>query len=285
MSMVVLTRAYWHASLPMIACATLIVACLTLGGGTSVGFLSDVVLQLLAVPVLLVCLWRLLDVSTSAKHAWWELLFCVAVVLVPLLQLIPLPPPLWTALPNRQLLAGTFELLERELPWIPISVLPRATWLSALSLLPPLAVFLGTLLLGYRERRLLCILLLGIGILSVFVGLSQVAQGPQSALRFFEITNQSDAVGFFANRNHFAALLCALTLLAAVWIIEAATALSAERGRLDTAWMAAVAASLAVLVIILAGQAMAHSRAGLVLTIVALFGAFILAVTDQRSAS
>jgi len=168
---------------------------------------------------------------------------------------------------------------------MPISVLPRATWISALSLLSPLAVFLGTLLLGYRERRFLCILLLGIGILSAFVGLSQVAQGPQSALRFFEITNPSEAVGFFANRNHFAALLYALTLFSAVWVIEAAAGVNAERGRLDTARMAGVAASLFVLVIILAGQAMARSRAGLVLTIVALFGAFALAVTDQRTAS
>src|SRR5262245_15551691 len=285
MSMVVSTRAYWHASLRLISCAALLVASLTLGGGTRAGFLSDVVLQLVAVPVLLGCLWRLLDLPPTARHARSELLFCAAVVLVPLLQLVPLPPQLWTALPNRQLLAGTFELLERDLPWMPISVLPRATWLSALSLLPPLAVFLGTLLLGYRERRLLCALLLGFGILSAFVGLSQVAQGPQSVLRFFEVTNQTEAVGFFANRNHFAALLYALTLFAAVWVIEAAAGVSAERGRLDTAWMAGVAASLVVLVITLAAQAMARSRAGLVLTIVALFGAFALAVTDQRTAS
>jgi hypothetical protein len=32
----------------------------------------------------------------------------------------------------------------------------------------------------------------------VFVGLSQVAQGPNSTLRFYEITNLSEAVGFFA---------------------------------------------------------------------------------------
>ena len=95
----------------------------------------------------------------------------------------------------------------------------------------------------------------------------------------------SEAVGFFANRNHFAALLYALTLLAAVWVVETAATLNAERGRPDTAWMLAVAASLAVLVIFLAGQAMARSRAGLLLTIVALFGAIALAVTDRRNAS
>ena len=123
-------------------------------------------------------------------------------------------------MPNRQPLVATFELIERDLPWLPISILPRATWLSALSLLPPLAVFLGTLLLDYRERRLVSILVLAIGVVSVFVGLSQVAQGPQSAFRFFEFTNRSEAVGFFANRNHFAALLCVLTLLAAVWVVD-----------------------------------------------------------------
>jgi hypothetical protein len=265
--------------------AALLVGCLTLGGGTSAGFLSDTILQLIAIPVLLTCLWRLFDVPTSTKTARWQLLFCLGVVLVPLLQLVPLPPLLWTALPNRQPLVATFDLLERDLPWLPISILPRATWLSALSLLPPLAVFLGTLLLDYRERRLMSILVLAIGVVSVFVGLSQVAQGPQSALRFFEFTNRSEAVGFFANRNHFAALLYALTLLAAVWVVETAATLNAERGRPDTAWMLAVAAALAVLVIFLAGQAMARSRAGLLLTIVALFGAIALAVTDRRNAS
>src|SRR5262245_6641118 len=280
-----LTRTTSRSSVALVSCAAFLAACLTLGGGTSVGFLSDALLQLLAIPVLLVCLWRLLDVTSSAKHARWELLFCLGVVLVPLLQLVPLPPRLWTALPNREPLAATFELLERAVPWAPISVSPRATWLSAMSLLPPLAVFLGTLLLSYRERRHVSIVVLAVGILSVFLGLSQVAQGPKSALRFFEITNQTEAVGFFANRNHFAALLYALTLIAAVWVAEAAAPLNAQRARLDAAWMLAVAASMAVLVVILAGQAMTRSRTGLVLTIVALFGAFALALTGRRDGS
>src|SRR5438046_1639311 len=128
--------------------AAMLVACLLLGGGTSSGFLSDTVLQFLAIPVLLAALWRLLDLP--ARQMRWQLLFCLAVVLVPLLQLVPLPPRLWTALPNREPAAATFDLLQREPRWMPISVTPRATWLSALSLLPPLAVFLATIQLGYR---------------------------------------------------------------------------------------------------------------------------------------
>src|SRR5262245_13084712 len=278
-----LTRTTSRSSVAPASCAAFLVACLTLGGGTSVGFLSDALLQILAIPVLLACLWRLSDATPN--RARWELLFCLGVFLIPLLQLVPLPPALWTALPGREPLAATFELLGRELPWAPISVSPRATWLSAMSLLPPLAVFLGTLLLSYRERRLLSIVVLTVGVISVFVGLSQVAQGPNSALRFFEITNKTEAVGFFANRNHFAALLYALTLLAAVWLAEAATSINAQRARLDATWIVAVAASVAVLVVILAGQAMARSRTGLVLTILALFGAFALALTGRRNGS
>src|SRR5262249_23616218 len=91
--------------------------------------------------------------------------------------------------------------------------------------------------------------------------------------------------GFFANRNHFAALLYALTLFAAVWVIEAGAGVSAERGRRDTAWMAGGAARLVVLVIILAGGGTARPPAGPPLPAVAPFWAFALAVTDRRTAS
>ena len=192
-------------------------SCLLLGGGTGPGFLSDAVLQLLAVPLLLLALWRLCELPSAARTIRWPLAFCLAVVSVPLLQLIPLPPRIWTALPNREPMVEAFALVGRELPWMPISVSPRATWLSALSLLPALCVFLSTAQLGYRERRATSLLVLAVAILSVFVGLNQLAQGPNSPLRFFEFTNLTEAVGFFANRNHFAALLYTMTVFAAAW--------------------------------------------------------------------
>ena len=104
---------------------------------------------------------------------------------------------------------------------MPISVSPQATWLSALSLVPPLAIFFCTLLLAYRERRLLSLIVIAVGMVSVFVGLIQVAQGQESPLRFFAITNPTEAVGFFANRNHFAALLYCLMVFAIAWTVEA----------------------------------------------------------------
>jgi len=73
--------------------------------------------------------------------------------------------------------------------------------------LPTFAIFLGVLQLDYAERRLLSLVALAMGFLSVLLGLTQVAQGPSSPLRFFEYTNAQEAVVFFANRNHFAAML------------------------------------------------------------------------------
>src|SRR5262249_28011008 len=243
-------------------CTVTLVASLLLGGGTRGGFLSDAVLQLLSIVLLVAALWR--SAPTVTRQMRWAMGYCLIVVLVPLLQLVPLPPSLWTALPGREAEIASFQVLGRDLPWMPISLSPTATWLSLLSLIPPLAIFLGTIRLNYRERRLLSLVLLAVGMVSVFVGLLQVAQGPSSPLRLFEYPNGPEAVGFFANRNHFAALLYCLTLFAAAWAVSS----TLDAGDVDRAGLkiVAIAASFTVLVVLIAAQAMARSRAGLGLT-------------------
>ena len=271
-------------------CAFTIVCSVVLGGSTRGGFLSDGILQFLSLPLLLVSLWRIFDLpsGTGANNRPYrrELLFCGAIALVPLLQLVPLPPWIWSALPGRTPEEHVFDLLGGAMPWMPISVSPEATWLSVLSLIPPLAIFLGCLLLGYRERRLMSLVVLSVGLVSVFLGLIQVSQGPSSPLRFFAFTNPTEAVGFFANRNHLAALLYGLTLLAAAWAIDAAfiTQPGGNRNRYDGLAIVALVASFTVLIILVSAQAMARSRAGLGLTMLAVFGALALAYWDRRAA-
>src|SRR5580698_114864 len=132
-------------------------------------------LLLLAIPLLLWSASRLGDQfwrhRAKVRQLRWELIFCLAVVLVPLIQLVPLPPVLWTLLPDRAPLIASFDGLGHGLPWLPISVSPNATWLSVAALLPTLAVFLGTTLLGYRERRVLSLAVVAFGIVSAFLGL------------------------------------------------------------------------------------------------------------------
>ncbi|MGH9549530.1 MAG: hypothetical protein ACRD3W_09145, partial [Terriglobales bacterium] len=203
------------------ACAIMLVSSLMLGGASRNGFSGDVTLQFLAIPVLALGFWRLVE-SDVTPQIRWALWFCVALVALPLLQLVPLPPSLWTALPHRELSAESFALIGKEPPWMPLSVSPQATWLSVLSLLPPLSIFIGVLLLGYRDRRWLSLVVLAVGVVSAFLGLMQVAQGPTSALRFYQFTNPTtEAVGFFANRNHFAALLYVVLLFTVAWATKA----------------------------------------------------------------
>ena len=63
---------------------------------------------------------------------------------------------------------SVFSLVGDHAPWMPISVAPDATWISFLSLLPPMAIFVSAIQLSYRERRWLSLIVIAIGVLSVF---------------------------------------------------------------------------------------------------------------------
>ena len=266
-----------------VLCVVLIAASLVLGGGTQGGFLSDAVLQLIAIPVLCVALWRLRDVPLTGQMRA-ALFFCAAIVAIPLVQLIPLPPWLWSTLPGREPLVETFTILGQRLPWMPISVSPSETWISVLSLIPPIAIFITTLQLSYRDRRWLTVVFLAVGLFAVFLGLVQAAQGLDSPWRFYEFTNFEDAVGFFANKNHFAALLYSLILFSAAWLVHAAKSAAVQfKGRnYDAAAIAAMLGAFTLIVAFLAGAAITRSRMGLILTIVALLGALALGASSPR---
>jgi len=267
----------------LVVTAAYFAVCLVLGGGSRAGFLSDVALQALAVPLLLSAAWRLLDVAPTdgRRRARWAVLLCCAAVALPMAQLVPLPPSIWALLPARGDFADNLAAAGREIGWLPISVAPRATWLSALALLPPAALFLGVMQLGYEDRRRLTLVFLFMGMLGAGLGLLQVAQGSTSPLRFFAFTNSSETVGFFANRNHHAALLYCLLLMAAAWSVSAVANLAeanvAVGSRRAVPHVIAITLGFTVVVVLVAAQAMARSRAGLGLMIVALIGALAMA--------
>ena len=266
-------------------CALGLIFAVLLGGGTRGGFLSDVLLQFVSVPILLVALWR---AGSRFAIAWATLLPAVlrrdfgcslgAIGAASALDMDGL------ARTGDRWSAGT-ELINRGLPWAPLSLAPAATWLSVLSLLPTFAIFLGVLQLDYAERRLLSLVALAMGFLSVLVGLTQVAQGPSSSLRFFEFTNAQEAVGFFANRNHFAAMLYTLTLLAAAWTGNNGIAFGLEKNRtkFSTASIVSQLASFCILTVLIGAQVVTRSRAGMILALGALFGAFLLIRQGQRA--
>lgn len=256
---------------------------IVLGGGARSGYLSDALLQLVSIPPLLIAASQLAAFRRSDAKAFRQirpgLFFAAAIALVPLIQLVPLPPALWTLLPGHAPVVAAYEAVGRSPGWLPISVSPYATMLSALALLPPLALLFCVMLLDYRERRLLSLLLVALAVASSFLGLVQISQGASSPLRFFATYNASEAVGFFANKNHLAALLYAALAFAAVFALDVGSGIRLGRNRtwFEAKGLLPVTLSLLVLVVLIAAEAVAHSRAGMALTMTCLVGICALA--------
>src|SRR6516165_8129446 len=167
------------------------------GGGGNQEW-SDAVVQLAALPLLA---WAHFKLSPSqlGRGGQWAIALLCGILALPLLQLIPLPPSLWSDLPGRREFAEAYEIAGMALPWLPLSLDPSATWLGLLSLLPGIAVFLAMLSLEPRSRRVLTMLTFIVAFASVLLGVLQIMDDVGS--------NRGRATGLFANPDHNAAFL------------------------------------------------------------------------------
>ncbi|HEY8063931.1 MAG TPA: O-antigen ligase family protein [Methylosinus sp.] len=247
---------WWAVSVFVIA--------LTLGGATTQGHWSDAIVQLAGLTLILVVALQATRSGSSASSLG-PILLGVLAVAAPLTQLFPLSPRVWSSLAGRSQIYDGFIQAEIDPPWLALSLEPETTLRSCLSLVPPIAIFWSAALLGPRVRRSMSFIVLVVAILSIFLGVAQLAGGPNSTLRFYSMTNASAAVGFFANRNHYSALLyCAAALLGA-WTLGAAR-------KKDQRISVAIVLCLLLYVMLICGVVSAASRAGLLLTISAGLG-------------
>lgn len=231
------------------------------GGGTQQGFWSDAVVQLASLPLLAWALFRLTQIQLSASARWGVALLC-AILELPLIQLIPLPPAAWAILPGRTSIRSAYEVAGIAPPWLPISLDPNATWRALLSLLPAAAIFLAMLSMTHKARRLLVVLMLAVACISIVVDMLQMIGGPESGLRFYAITNADRAVGFLANSNHNAAFLYAAIPFAAASAIVLA---NGQRHR----WVLGVVAMALLLAALVMALALTRSRGGMALGVLA----------------
>lgn len=207
---------------PVFWLAAIVLAASLLFGGGSV---SRAIPELLSLPLLALALPRALPILKRSPSA---LALSAGAIALPSIQLIPLPPGLWSALPGRDIVAQILtSAADAPLSWRPISLIPSETWRALLSSLPAVAMFLATLNLDRDARRLLLLLALAIGVASALLAMLQVLGGSDSGLYFFRFTNPGKGVGFFANSNHFGALEYILLPLGAAALAETPTRSSA----------------------------------------------------------
>jgi O-antigen ligase len=187
---------------------------LVLGGGGKWAPLTELACQLLAVLVLLA--WLVLrprHVEPIARPIW---LVVTLLVLVPVIQLIPMPPVWWQALPGREVEREALALIGAENSWRPISMAPQRTLEGLLVMLPPFAAMVLIADMGAAERQVMLRVIAAFGLVSVIVGASQLASAGAGLTQFSVHETPGTLYGFQGNRNAQAdiLLICLLALLA-----------------------------------------------------------------------
>jgi O-antigen ligase len=236
-----------------------------LGGASSAGIYANAVLQLAATLVIAGLLLKSRQRREADERGLLAIL--VAALLLPIVQLVPLPSALWTQLPGRDLVAETDRLVGMGPGWRPLTLSPHGTIGAALALLPVIAAALIGARVPRRGVTAMMAAIVLAAVAAVVLGMVQRATGLDSPFYLYDVTNRGYAVGPFANSNHFA-VLCALALPAAAALM--AVAAGQLRSRLRWAIMLAVTTTAAL------GIAFSSSIAGIGLAAIGLLASYLM---------
>ncbi len=226
-----------------------------LGGASQGHALRLALVELASLPLLVLASGRLIQTGLWREYRF-GLGLLAAIVAIPLIQLIPLPPAVWMGLPGRDQMALALELAGLQPGWATLSVTPDRTWSSLLALAPPAALFLATLLLSQVQRERLIYFCIAAAVAGILLGAGQLASGGDS-LYLWDWVEKGQVRGFFANRNHLASSL--LVVLPFAITFSAAT-LRRPGGRTSALWFGALFTGLVIIAL-----AAIRSRAGVVL--------------------
>ena len=184
--------------LPFLSLITLLLVAFGFGGGGSRYAIANLIVQLTAL--------AMLAANGDAFQRFWRdaplaLQAMIAVCLiVPLLQLLPLPPSIWSQLPGRDLVMRSLDLVG-EPGWMPFSVNPARTLMAWTALVTPLTVLTIGWTLPRQHLVTLGWLVVGLGLATTLLGAFQLAASNPDATVFGAPVSGEVLMGTFANRN------------------------------------------------------------------------------------
>lgn len=254
---------------PALMAVLAIAAAMVLGGGGSPAPLAEMAAQLII--SLLFSFWLIWFPEIPPQRLRVALGLGGLLVVVPLVQLIPLPPALWQGLPGREVERASLDLIGKADSWRPLSLAPGRTLSALLALVPPAIVLVITGTLGPSGRALVVRTIAFVSFIAVIVGAAQAAGGGGNPLRFYP-QDGGHLAGFQANHNSAAdvlligmvayavavqdwlerarrrpsGLLPAVMILSGVALLSLAVVLTASRAGtalLPVAWLAVFAAT------------------------------------------
>ena len=173
------------------------------GGGSQYGF-ANLLIQLIALGALafqrdaFLLFWR--DAPFALRCL---ILLSVA---LPLLQIVPLPPSVWTNLPGRVLVESAV-IRAQPIGWMPLSVDPIRTLLALTGLFVPIIVTAIGWSLSLNRLSLVAWSIVAFGLVTLAIGAIQVTSNGTAGTIFQEGGPTSLLLGTFANRNSTGLLL------------------------------------------------------------------------------
>ncbi|MDE2410907.1 MAG: O-antigen ligase family protein [Sphingomonadales bacterium] len=241
----------------------LLAVALVAGGGGSPAPLPEMAVEIAFAVLVPVWLWLSSDPLLRTVPVGARVVAGL-VLLVPLAQLIPLPPPIWQALPGREIERDALALIAAENTWRPVALAPARTVAAFLAMVPAAAMMIMVTTLSPAMRWRLVGLVAGFGILTLLIGAAQMSAGTVSPLYFFG-ADAAILTGFQANRNSTADVLLIAMIAAPAAIRHLARSRREPPGRPAVWLMAGAMAALLALGVVLTG-----SRTGVMLLVVAL---------------
>lgn len=256
-------------SMPLAIPFLMFIGVLWIAGGASRADVAGQVISRAAAWTALVAVILLADRRTLMGDRR-VLALLVAAIALPLVQLIPLPPSWWSALPGRGMFLEAASAAKMAQPWRPWAIVPSAARNALFSLVVPLATYFLIAGFGRAGHLLMLRTLLVLIVASTLVGLMQFS-GVNVDNPF--INGSGEVNGMFANHNHFALFIAMGCLLAPVWAFQE----SRQPG-----WQHPIALGLVplfILTILASG-----SRAGMIAGLIGMVGGFLVTQGDARKA-
>ena len=233
--------------------------------------------SVLSIILLFVAFWRLRN-GLPNKTIYFAFVILFLAIALMLLQLVPLSPDVWSGLAGRGFIVKDFSVLGLNDQWLPLSLSPATTKQDIIALLPALAAFFAVLSLAQQNWRPLIWFIVALCALSALVGLAQRFQGMNGVFNFYNYSDPVFASGFFANRNHLAALLYSvLPFLTVIGI--------ASQSRSDMSNRVTILLSVMLGAMMIAALGATASRMGAILLVVAILLIVCLMMSRQRSVS
>jgi cell shape-determining protein MreD len=177
-----------------------VVAAMVLGGGTT-NPQTETILQPLMALILLPLAFTSRLTSDLGRISPWAWALAGLIVVIPAVQLIPLPPSVWQALPGRGTEVQTLRLLGQDQAWMPWSLSPARTFASLIAIVCPLLVLLQASRLSLGGRTWLCAAIVGMALVSLLLGVLQLSRTGGYSWSIYSYYHVGYVVGFHANHN------------------------------------------------------------------------------------